>query len=40
MIPAGKATFYRLTAEELQRKKERGSIGLLAEKRLHSVLKR
>ena len=40
MIPAGKATFYRLTAEELQRKKERDSIGLLAEKRLHSILKR
>lgn len=40
MIPSGKATFYRLTAEEVQRKKERGSIGLLAEKRLHSVLKR
>lgn len=40
MTPAGKATFYRIAAEELSREKARGSIGLLAEKRLHSVFKR
>lgn len=40
MTPAGKATFYRIAAEELAREKARESIGLLAEKRLHSVLKR
>lgn len=40
MIPAGKTTFYRLSAEELQRSKTRDSIGLLAEKRLHATLKR
>ena len=40
MTPAGKATFYRIAAEELSREKARESIGLLAEKRLHSVFKR
>lgn len=40
MTPAGKATFYRIAAEEMEREKERQSIGLLSEKRLHSVLKR
>ena len=36
----GKITFARLCHEELLREKERDSIGLYAEKRLHSVLKR
>lgn len=36
----GKAGFLRLCHEELFREKERDGIGLLAEKRLHSVLKR
>ncbi len=40
MIGGGKAGFLRLCHEELFREKERDGIGLLAEKRLHSVLKR
>ena len=36
----GKIRFERLCFEELSRVKERDGIGLLAEKRLHSVLKR
>lgn len=39
-METGKITFARLCYEELLRTKERDSIGLLAEKRLHSVLKR
>lgn len=40
MIAASKITFARLCHEELSRVKERDGIGLYAEKRLHSVLKR
>ena len=40
MTVADAASFARLCHEELSREKERESIGLLAEKRLHSVLKR
>ena len=40
MMENGKITFARLCHEELLRQKERDSIGLYAEKRLHSVLKR
>lgn len=36
----GKILFERLCFEELSRQKERDGIGLLAEKRLHGVLKR
>ena len=36
----GKVTFQKLCYEELLREKERDGIGLYAEKRLHSVLKR
>lgn len=39
-MEGGKITFARLCHEELLRQKERDSIGLYAEKRLHSVLKR
>ncbi|MBQ3483277.1 MAG: hypothetical protein IJA78_03790 [Clostridia bacterium] len=40
MIAASKITFSRLCHEELTRVKDRDGIGLYAEKRLHSVLKR
>jgi hypothetical protein len=40
MTQGGKITFAKLCHEELLRQKERDSIGLYAEKRLHSVLKR
>lgn len=36
----GKIRFSRLCHEELARKKERDGIGLLAEKRMHGILKR
>ena len=39
-MEAGKITFARLCLEELSRTKVRDGIGLLAEKRLHGVLKR
>ena len=39
-MEAGKITFARLCYEELSRVKVRDGIGLLAEKRLHSTLKR
>ena len=39
-MEAGKITFMRLCYEELSRKKVRDGIGLLAEKRLHGLLKR
>ena len=40
MSDLGKIKFLRLAGEELSRVKTRESIGLLAEKRLHSTLKR
>lgn len=40
MIGVGKIKFLRLAGEELSRVKTRDGIGLLAEKRLHSTLKR
>ena len=40
MTVGSSITFARLCHEELLREKERDGIGLLAEKRLHSVLKR
>ena len=40
MRESDKIRFERLCHEELLRTKERDGIGLLAEKRLHSVLKR
>lgn len=40
MIGGSRITFARLCHEELSRVKERDGIGLYAEKRLHSVLKR
>ena len=40
MTESGRITFLKLCHEELLREKERDGIGLLAEKRLHSVLKR
>ena len=39
-MEAGKIRFLRIADEELSREKLRDGIGLLAEKRLHSVLKR
>ena len=39
-MEGGKITFAKLCHEELLRQKERDGIGLYAEKRLHSVLKR
>lgn len=39
-MEGSKITFARLCYEELSRQKERDGIGLYAEKRLHSVLKR
>ena len=39
-MEAGKIRFLRLVTEELSRKKERDGIGLLAEKRMHGLLKR
>ncbi|MBQ9098685.1 MAG: hypothetical protein IJY50_04565 [Clostridia bacterium] len=39
-MESGKITFAKLCHEELLREKERDGIGLYAEKRLHSVLKR
>ena len=39
-MEAGKIRFLRIAGEELSREKQRDGIGLLAEKRLHSVLKR
>jgi hypothetical protein len=39
-MEAGKIRFLRIAGEELSREKLRDGIGLLAEKRLHSVLKR
>ena len=39
-MQGGKITFAKLCHEELLREKERDGIGLYAEKRLHSVLKR
>ena len=39
-MEGGKITFAKLCHEELLREKERDGIGLYAEKRLHSVLKR
>ena len=39
-MEAGKIRFLRIAGEELSRQKLRDGIGLLAEKRLHSVLKR
>ncbi|MBQ8356701.1 MAG: hypothetical protein IJX39_02715 [Clostridia bacterium] len=39
-MEAGRITFAKLCHEELLREKERDGIGLYAEKRLHSVLKR
>ena len=40
MTPGSRITFAKLCHEELLREKERDGIGLYAEKRLHSVLKR
>ena len=40
MSEAGKIRFLRLAHEELSREKTRDGIGLLAEKRLHGLLKR
>lgn len=39
-MEAGKIRFMRLCGEELSRERPRDGIGLLAEKRLHAVLKR
>lgn len=39
-MEAGKIRFMRLLGEELSRERERDGIGLLAEKRLHALLKR
>ena len=39
-VESGKITFAKLCHEELLRQRQRDSIGLYAEKRLHSVLKR